>query len=330
MNDFKNIEEKLKSAGLKLSDFHNVDSLTDCYIDYAENIEKRKIDFGFPLLDKEIRGLRTGELLTFVSATGIGKSALALNLLMNFAKKTDELTVLFSLEMSETGIGERIFQIELDKFGYEIENGFVKQDKKFIDNCRNLKKSLNNLVIITNRIEIHSIPDYIKIIEEIKEKKVRLICVDYLGLMDNKLFPKDEYLRITDNMKKLYSYAKTLDIAIINLSQTSRIDVKGNNNGLNLYSGKGSGEVENSSDFFITLEKVNIDDGLTSHKSQELINKINAVRLYNEKYSKEKGELDFLKLVIHKNRRSKKGTIYITFNRKNLRIKEFNSKDFEQ
>ena len=119
-------------------------------------------------------------------------------------------------------------------------------------------------------------------------------------------------------MKKLYSFAKKLDVAIINLSQTSRQDVKGNNNGLSLYSGKGSGEVENSSDFFLTLERVDKPDD--NEKDRFL-----KVREYNQKNNT---MLDLLKLAIHKNRRGKTGIVYVTFNRKNLRIKEYNENDF--
>jgi replicative DNA helicase len=317
----KELETLLKNEEIKLSDFHNVDTLTDSFINYATDIDKKKINIGFPLLNEQIRGLRVQELLTIVAGTGIGKSALALNFLINFVKNTNELTVLFSLEMSNVGIGERIFQIEMDKFGFEIENGFIKNDTKFIAGCRSLKGSLNNLIIVTNRVEVSKIPAYIKAIEIIKGKKVRLVALDYIGLMDNSIFPKDEYLRISDNMKKIYSYAKTLDIAIINLSQTSRADVKGNGNGLGLYSGKGSGEVENSSDFFLTLEKLeNIKD---NEKDKYL-----AVQEYNETKGKQSGEIELLKLVLHKNRRGKSGIVYVTFNRKNLRIKEFNENDF--
>lgn len=321
MIENKELIELMKKEGLKLSDFHNVDTLTDSYIEYANDIDKKKINIGFPILNEQIRGLRVQELLTVVAGTGIGKSALALNFLINFVKNTNELTVLFSLEMSNVGIGERIFQIEMDRFGFEIENGFVKNDKKFIEDCRKLKGSLNNLIVITNRIEVHKIPAFIKAVELIKNKKVRLVAIDYIGLMDNNLFPKDEYLRITDNMKKIYSYAKTLDIAVINLSQTSRQDIKGNGNGLSLYSGKGSGEVENSSDFFLTLERV--ENVQNDEKDKYL-----TIQDFNEKQGKQNGELDLLKLVVHKNRRGKSGIVYVTFNRKNLRIKEFNENDF--
>lgn len=304
----------LKSSGLKLSEFNNADTLTDCFLDYANNIESKKIDLGFPELDKQIRGLRTQELLTVVAPTGIGKSALALNFLMNFVKSNNELTILFSLEMSEVGIAERLFQIEFDMFGLEVEYNFVKKDNSFIQKCRNLKQSLNNLVIVNKRIDVCSIPDCIKVIEIIKEKKVRLVCIDYIGLMKNKDFIQNEYFRITDNMTKLYSYAKELDIAVINLSQVSRSDVKGNEAGLSLFSGKGSGEVENSSDFYLTLEKVIESNRL----EKEVLEKLN--------YIKRNENLDLLKLTIHKNRRGKKGIIYVTFNRKNLRINEYNER----
>lgn len=313
-----NINELLKTSGIDISDIHNVSTLTESYIDYARDIDKKKINFGFPRLETEIRGLRVQELMTIIAGTGIGKSALALNFLMNYVNKTDELTVLFSLEMSDVGIAERIFQIELDRFGYQIEKGFVNKDEKFIQECRDLKSSLNNFIIVTKRIDISSIPDIIRLIEQIKGKKVRLVGVDYIGLMDNAAFRQNEYLKLTDNMIKLYSYAKTLDIAIINLSQTSRQDVKGNDNGLSLYSAKGSGEVEQSSDFVLTLERIQKPNSIE-------IEKINSIKDYNDKH---KTELEIMKLSIHKNRRGKAGIIYVVFNRKNLQIIEYDEQKY--
>lgn len=313
-----NINELLKTSGIDISDIHSVSTLTDSYIDYARDINKKKIDFGFPRLEKEIRGLRVQELMTIIAGTGVGKSALALNFLMNYVNKTDELTVLFSLEMSNVGIAERIFQIELDRFGYQIEKGFVNKDEKFIQECRNLQSSLNNFIIVTKRIDISNIPDVIRLIEQIKGKKVRLVGVDYIGLMDNAAFRQNEYLKLTDNMIKLYSFAKKLDIAIINLSQTSRQDVKGNENGLSLYSAKGSGEVEQSSDFVLTLERI-------QKPNPAEIEKINSIKDYNER---NKSELELMRLSIHKNRRGKAGIIYVVFNRKNLQITEYDEQKY--
>ncbi|MCX6163624.1 MAG: hypothetical protein NTU73_01985, partial [Ignavibacteriae bacterium] len=66
------LENLMKKEGLKLSDFHNVDTLTDSYLNYVNDIDKKKINIGFPLLNEQIRGLRVQELLTVVAGTGIG------------------------------------------------------------------------------------------------------------------------------------------------------------------------------------------------------------------------------------------------------------------
>ena len=317
------ITEMLKDSGIKLTEFHDVQTLVEEYLEYSKNVEGKKIDTGFYLLNKVLRGLRTQELMTIISKTGVGKSALILNFMLNFVKETDELSVLFSCEMSTVGIAERIFQIELDRFGFEVEEGFIQNNKEFINQCYNLKKSLKNFVIITKRIDTYEIPDYIKVIEKMKNKKVRLIGVDYLGLLENRNYTKDEYLRSTDNMKRLYSYAKILDCAIINLSQTSRQDIRSGKE-LDLYSGKSSGEVENSSDFVITLERIE------KSKDSKVQEKLENIAKHNEKYDKTVGELDLMKISVLKNRRGKTGIIYVTFNRKNLRIKEYSEEYFKE
>lgn len=319
----KKIDETLAKCGLAIDDIHNIDTLIDSYIDYAKDIDKKKINFGFSHLDETIRGLRVQELMTIIAGTGVGKSALVLNFLMNFVKRTNELTILFSLEMSTVGIAERMLQIELDRFGFQIEDGFIKRDENFIQECKKLQESLKSLFVITNRIDIENIPNLIKFIEQQTKRKVRLIGIDYLGLIDNKFFKMNEYLKLSDSMIKLYSYAKTLDIAIINLSQTSRADVKGNDNGLNLYSAKGSGEIEQSSDFVLTLERI-------QKPTPEESDKIKIIDARNEKRSATEGELELMRLSIQKNRRGKLKKILVVFNRKNLKITEYSEIIYEK
>ena len=313
------VEELLKEHDLKITDFHNVDTLVDAMVDFTDNIDSKKINLGFPLLHAELRGLRIQELLTVIAGAGVGKSALSLNFMLNYAKLNGELTILFSLEMSNVGIGERIFQIELDKYGFEVEDNFIANDKTFINQCRELHNSLKNFILITKRIDVHQIPAYVKIIEVMMGKKARLVGVDYIGLMDNHLFPKDEYARTTDNMKRLSAYTKELDVAIVNLSQTSRADIK-YGEALTIHSGKGSGEVENSSDFVITLEVV--PDDTKDTEEQKMLD-------WLEDYCTVKNEiLDLMRMMIQKNRRQKKQKIYVVLNRKNLRMIEYCRGDY--
>lgn len=43
----------MKKEGLRLSDFHNVDTLTDSYLSYVSDIDKKKINIGFLLLNEQ-------------------------------------------------------------------------------------------------------------------------------------------------------------------------------------------------------------------------------------------------------------------------------------
>lgn len=307
--------ELLKSAGIDVTDIHGIKTLNESYIEYAENLESNKLDLGFPKLYEVMRGIRTQELLTISAGTGAGKSALALNMMLNHAKNSGELTIYFSLEMSSVGIAERIIQIELDKYGFEVEKLFVEKDKAFLKECESLAETINNIVIINKRVDILAIPNIVKAIELHKGKKTKLICIDYIGLILNSKYNSiNEYERLTDNMSKLYAYAKELNTAIINLSQVGRESIK-SEEGIGLYSAKGSGEVENSSDFYLTLERVKEN----KKNSQDEITKLNSIQINNDLY--------LMKLTVHKNRRGSCAIIYLTFNRKNLRIKEFDNID---
>ena len=144
-------------------------------------------------------------------------------------------------------------------------------------------------------MDIELIPEYVKQIENITGKKAGLVCIDYLALVKNSKFEKEEYMRITDNMQKLKEYAKMLNIPFIVLSQVARSEMK-SNEGISLFSSKGSGEVENSSDIILSLEKSK------EHPSNE--------------------NIDYLILAILKNRRGGYGKIIIEFNRYNLRMQE--------
>ncbi len=276
-------------------EFRNFDERVEIYDDYAKNSQRKRIELGFPLLDENIRGLRPGNILTLLAGTGVGKSAIAQNILQNYTRNTGELTIFFSLEMSTEEIFERELQMEFDLKGDEIESNFLYDSKNIKQKCSAIAQLQNNFITVTQRIDISHLLLYVEAVEKEVGRKVGLLCVDYLALLKNNLFEKEEYLRITDNMLKLKEYAKLLDIPIIVLSQVSRYDIKTSEN-LSLHSGKGSGEVENTSDILLTLEKTDIKSS--------------------------KSNIELLKLSIQKNRRGKKCFILVEFNHYNLKMSE--------
>lgn len=236
-----------------IQNIYDYKRLLNNYKTYCSNVTDNIIDLGFPALQRSFRGLRKQELMTIIAKSGIGKSILTMNLICNYLLRSKELAVIFSLEMSAFSITERLLQLALLEKGEDIEEAFVKQDKQLISNAESVTNYDKKLFIVPARIDVAEIPDYIDTIEKEIKNKVGLVGIDYVGLLNNKYYPGDEYYRISDNMRRLYGYAKQLNVGIINVSQVSREDAK---QGLGLHSAKGSGEVENSSDFLITFEEV--------------------------------------------------------------------------
>ena len=224
------------------------------YKKYCKGIDSNVIHVGYPTLHGKIRGLRKQELMTIQALTGVGKSILLLNFILNFLNTSNELALIFSLEMADFGIAERIMQIRLKIEGELIEKGFISEDKSMIDDAEAQEKFLNRLHIVAKRVDVHEIPEYVRELVAKERVPVGLIGCDHVSILKNKYHPRDEYGRITDNMVKLYDYSKDLNVAILNVSQMARGKLSSD-----LQAGKGSGEVENSSDFLISIELVSLE-----------------------------------------------------------------------
>ena len=289
-------------------DFLGVTELFEHYSHYTEHSGDHKVELGFPIVDEVLRGLCDAELMTLVMGTGEGKSVFGQNVGLRYAKTSDRLAVFLSLEMTSVNIAERTAQIELGMTGYEVERAFTNKDKETIRKCFDLKDILNNFITIVKRIEITDLPLYIREIEEFTGKKVGFLIVDYVALFRNKEFMINDFAKITDNMIKLKEYAKEFGVPVLNLSQTSRVNAKGE---LDIYSGFGSGEVEKSSDFLLTMEP--LSDGMLQDIG------ISRGRCDDYELTERKR---LLMLTIHKNRRGEKGRAVIVFDKRNLRMRQ--------
>ncbi|MCX6162297.1 MAG: hypothetical protein NTV87_13315 [Ignavibacteriae bacterium] len=296
-----------KDTELKPSDFYTVEELVYNYKKYTSDITKKKIELGLPMIDSLTRGLRPKEVMTFQAGTGIGKSAIIQNILQHYTKKTGELTLFFTLEMSNEEIFERMVQIEMDLPGYEVEDRFLKNDQGFIMKCLELKEVLKNFVVIERRIDINILGVFVSAIERHFETKAGLICIDHLLLLENPALNSNEYMKVTDSMKKIKSFALEDKKPVIVLSQVSRNDVR---NGIDLYSGKGSGEIENSSNFVLSLQKITAENAKKHGIELDVLSK------------KEEQKISLMVISLLKNRRGKTGSCILEFERRNLRITE--------
>lgn len=283
------------------------------YAEYIKNIQGRKVSLGIPSFDKALGMIRPSQVVTVIGATNVGKTTLAMNIaLANANVGKDKLVPFFNLEIDQNEIYERLLQMEYDLFTYQVEDAFKNDDRAMLEKFERIHHKYSNFISVIGRVEISDIVPYVKAIEESYHKETGLIVIDHLGLVKNSRYT-EEYARITDNVMKLKEIAISLQIPVLNLSQTSRIDVKNNPNGLSLYSGKGSGEVENSSQIVITVDKLeNRDAALKADPNIP----------FDVLEQADKQEIYLLKAKIQKKKQGNYADTVLIQNRKNLRITE--------
>lgn len=290
------------------TDFMTFDDRKKNYAEYIKDIGNKKIDIGFKLIDEKIRGIRPGNVLTLLAETGIGKSAIVQNILQNYTKKTDKYTLYISLEMDNYELHERETQIEFNVSGYEVEEAYLT------DRANYNSSHLNKFITLTDSIDISKLSE---VVEKCKEYfgEIGLIAIDHVGLMDNRIFNDNEYTRITDVMKKIKKFALCSKYPLCVVSQVNRMEALKKSDRLSLFSGKGSGEVENSSNVVLALEKITSNNFKIFKYDENIINE-NVIDSYFET------GINLLCLTILKNRRGGYLQSILEYDRRNLRIIE--------
>ena len=139
-------------------------------------------------------------------------------------------TVYLSLELSPQLMHRRNLQIVSGK-----KKGYV---------VANLEAVYNDYKNCIDHIKLRTTSGDIKAIEElIRQLSPKLLVVDYLDLIETKGGSEHEQIKTISH--GLSSLAVRYDMIIIAVAQVRRDDARENN--LTLYSGKGSGAIENAS-----------------------------------------------------------------------------------
>ena len=220
-------------AGADESDAKDLlEVLNKCFsnlLERQQGISTYGLSVRFPSIDAFTTGFKKKDLIILAARPSMGKTALALNFATNVAKR-DIPVLIFSLEMDDEQIGDRIVLSELMRFrpsGQEITS-FDYSTKLDPDQFEKVQSIYN---------ELYSLP--IKIVDrrgltaaEIRAKarqvkaelpELGLIIIDYLQLI--KPPPgsnKNWALVVGEIVREIRDLAGELDVPIIMLSQLNR------------------------------------------------------------------------------------------------------------
>lgn len=230
-----------------------LERLADLYEKHVKSLDKTRFVTGFPDLDGIIRGCAPGETMFIQAYSGLYKSALLQNMLLEACRRTGLHHLFFSLEMPGTRVFERTVQISTETLTYRVESGFhhhAGYKEKTLDELRELKA--DKLIVCDQAgLTIERIEHYARLARQ-RHGQLGAIGIDYMGLMgaDN---AKSEYERISYVAENSKHLAKRLNVPVIVLTQINRSSAAAGQ--VEKFSGKGSGAIEASADYLLGLQK---------------------------------------------------------------------------
>ena len=172
-------------------------------------------------LDSKINGLNKSDLLLVAARPAMGKSAFALNIAVNVAKKYKKTVAVFNLEMSREQLTMRLLANESFVELQKLATGKLTEEEW-------TKLCMGSASLSQTDIRIDDNPSVT--VADISAKCRRLdnlglVVIDYLQLMQGSGYGKASDNRVTvvgDISRSLKIMAKELNIPVICLSQLSR------------------------------------------------------------------------------------------------------------
>jgi|GEM_PF-917272 len=181
---------------------------------------------GVKILDDQLKGLRAGQLAVIAGYSSSGKSALALNIAANAAFKQDKKTLVFSLEMPDEDVIDRLIaanqKIPMPKL---LDGSVMCDDTSAAKVCAfaDTFTKNDNLQIADQFTTTLNDIKQAAYIEKHNNGDIDLIVIDYLQLI--KIDAKNHGTRaeaIANLTREFKLLAKELNVPIILLSQLSK------------------------------------------------------------------------------------------------------------
>ncbi|OGE38127.1 replicative DNA helicase [Candidatus Daviesbacteria bacterium RIFCSPLOWO2_01_FULL_39_12] len=200
------------------------DALTQSF-DRLDELQKssgklRGVPTGFRDLDNKLAGMQDSNLLILASRPGQGKTSMALNIAQYVAVVAGLPVGIFSLEMSQEELVDRLLVGQADIDAWKLKTG--RLDEKDFDRLALAMGELAEAPIFIDDTPGSSISEMRTKARRLQiEHGLKLMIVDYLQLIKGRNLENrvQEVSEISQNLKNL---ARELKIPILAISQLSR------------------------------------------------------------------------------------------------------------
>jgi replicative DNA helicase len=207
-------------------DLRPIINVLDKYIDRVEYLRQHQgemvgIPTGLADLDKLLGGLQRSDLIILAGRPGMGKTSLGLSIALQAARKWDKRIAVFSLEMSDEQLVQRLVSAETGIDSQRLRLGEIKDDEwSTLLQATNLLA--NTQIFIDDTPAISALELRTKSRRLHAEHGLDLVIVDYLQLMRGDFRSENRQQEISFISRSLKALARELNIPILALSQLSR------------------------------------------------------------------------------------------------------------
>ncbi len=274
--------------------------------DLIQNLRRRNsvitgLPTGFIDIDKILNGFQKGDLIILAARPSMGKTALAVNIATNMAKRGLSIGI-FSLEMTYRQIAIRILSSMSEIAFHKLKSGILNKNEwdfivKTIDETRSLHIYIDDSSLITS-LDIRTKARKLKI-----ERNIDFLIIDYLQLIEG-LKRENRAQEVSEISRSLKVLAKELNIPILALSQLNRGVEQRDNKRPMMSDLRESGAIEQDADIVMFIYR---DD------------------VYNK--NQEKTEQPKAEINIAKHRNGPTGTIELLFNKDTTTFKNLSDQE---
>ena len=227
---------------------------------------------GLTDLDRAISGLNKSDLILLAARPGMGKTSMALNILLEAGKKSGKNVAFFSLEMSREQLALRLISSECF-----VDNKKLVTGKLTEEDWEKVAVAADSL----NRSRIFIDDDSSVSVADISAKCRRmdnlgLVIIDYLQLMQSAggrtYSGENRQQVVSDISRALKIMAKELDVPVLCLSQLSRANESRSDKRPMLSDLRESGAIEQDADIVMFLYRDDYyNDDSENHNLAECI-----------------------------------------------------------
>jgi len=198
------------------TDTAQADTLAGCIHEWLHTKEKPSIRWNCPL-DKALGGLKRGQLICFTGAPGVGKSALALQIVLDATLDNPDLVSAWCLgEMTKTAIAARA----IANWGYPTNLVTLDQAIQKTEAAQALADDLHKCA---DRIKIIMPPlNFANMAQVVERTKASILVIDYLQLV-NGINPRaDRRTEIDSVIRGVRALAISSNLAVILISNMAK------------------------------------------------------------------------------------------------------------